>query len=203
MIDSEGRDCRLIIDASKAQLDVIRDGRSVRSINLRQIGIIVDGSTIKVLGRVFSRNSTSKASPTDAEIAAFGRLAKSFMDTTLEAPPSREPARVTDAPQRPPTSSSPHGLRPRRTVKARAVSSIAGVVKGAMWIILTLSVIGGLVLAFQSDERCSASSSDCIFTEKYPLLAYGLTVTVLGFVQCLTVIMIAAYIQARADGDID
>ena len=81
---------------------------------------------------------------------------------------------------------------------ARRAGAVARFVEVAMWIALGLIVIGGIIVAFQKEE----CSSGCSFAETHPTFGLGLGLAIGGAVQAAMVIMVAAYIQARADNSI-
>jgi hypothetical protein len=86
---------------------------------------------------------------------------------------------------------------------AKRVESVAQFVETAMWVILALSVLGGLILALQTDSACDNYLADCSFWEARPLFGLGVGLAIVGVIQCSMIIMLAAYVRARADGSIE
>ena len=85
---------------------------------------------------------------------------------------------------------------------AKRVEAVAQFVETVMWVVLALSVIGGVLLASATDSSCGGFGDDCSFWDERPLFGLGVGLAIGGVIQCSMIIMVAAYIRARADGSI-
>lgn len=220
---NDGEFYELELDEKRDLLSVFSNGRLKTTVSTRFNAIDVDGSTVAVRGTVFTR--PADAPSTDADFEAFVDCARRIQQKYgIESPPATADGAVSSrlfqvesaAGSSDQNSSSTNrqqrirqlerSVTPNRgqvrSAKARQLSAIASFVQTLMWVVLAISLVGGLVIAFQPDDSCRDSLSSCGFTERFPLLPLGFGLAVAGSIQCLLVIMVAAYIQARADGDI-
>lgn len=90
------------------------------------------------------------------------------------------------------TSSAASAPETERWVWIRQFATIA---EAGSWAIVALSVIGGLVIAFQKDE---CDGWRCGFNDEYPLFWFGLILGLIGAIQGIVFVTISMYVKARA-----
>jgi hypothetical protein len=113
-------------------------------------------------------------------------------------PPEPPPARAIERSQ--PITQPTSETNAKQT--AKRVEAVAQFVETVMWVVLALSVIGGVLLVSATDSSCGGFGDDCSFWDERPLFGLGVGLAIGGVIQCSMIIMVAADIRARADGSI-
>ena len=71
-------------------------------------------------------------------------------------------------------------------------SNAAGTVEGFAWLILVLTVIAGIGIAAQTHYDLNGQTT-------HPYVGYGIGIAIGGSINCLMIIMVAAYIKAKME----
>jgi hypothetical protein len=81
---------------------------------------------------------------------------------------------------------------PASVARARAA---AGTVEAFSWVILVLGVIAGIAVALQTDYAATESGIERV----HPYVGQGIGIAIVVAMNCLMIIMVAAYIKAKME----
>lgn len=186
-----GESARLSFDSTARTLivDTISGQQRIGLFADTEIGLV--GTGLRVARLTFEPDERAARPVTMMDVEQFAVRLRQIAKANRVPSETKQPIRSTPGPK---------PQRHRGT--GRRAYTVAKAVEGTMWVLLVLSVVGGLIISFQQEPQCELVGSDCSFSTKYPLFGFGVALMAGGVVQCLMIIMVAAYIQARADGSV-